>query len=89
MTLDQIPNGGHFLVRKVTVVREVGKRLADMGFIRGASGRVVRRGLLGDPIQIFICHYHVSIRCSEARGIAVEAVDKNGPAVHTTTGGKI
>ena len=76
MTILGLKNGEAFIVRRVTISREIGKRLADMGFVRGAKGRIVRSAMLGDPIQVKICQYDVSIRRSEADGIEVEMVEE-------------
>jgi ferrous iron transport protein A len=80
MTMLALKDGDQFHVRRVTIPREIGKRLADMGFVRGARGTIVRSALLGDPIQVRICRYDVAIRRAEARGIEVDLVlsDKAG-----------
>jgi len=75
MTMLGLKNGAMFSVKRVTVPNEIGKRLADMGFVRGAKGCIVRSAMLGDPIQVRICHYDVSIRRAEARGIEIEPLD--------------
>jgi Fe2+ transport system protein FeoA len=72
MTMLDLKNGDSFCVKRVTIPREIGKRLADMGFVRGAKGRVIRSAMLGDPIQVKICRYDVSIRRAEAHGIEIE-----------------
>jgi Fe2+ transport system protein FeoA len=72
MTIGDLRNGDSFTVRYVTLKREIGKRLADMGFTEGAAGTVVRSALLGDPLQVKIRGYDVSIRRSEADGVLVE-----------------
>ena len=70
-SLETLERGRGFVVDGVELAGEIGKRLADMGFTRGARGMVVRKALLGDPIQIEIRNYQVSIRKSEARGVRV------------------
>lgn len=60
-----------FEVIKVNSGSEIGKRLADMGFTRGANGWIVRSALFGDPIQVNIRNYNVSIRRSEAEKVEV------------------
>lgn len=72
LTIAQLDNGDRFVVKRITIARAVGKRLADMGFTRGATGVVVRCALLGDPLQVRVCGYSVSLRRSEADGIEVE-----------------
>jgi Fe2+ transport system protein FeoA len=74
MTIADLKKGSLFIVRRVRVDKEIGKRLADMGFVKGAQGQFIRRGLLGDPLQVKICHYNVSLRREEARGIEVDLV---------------
>lgn len=70
-SLDALASGSEFVVDGVELAGEIGKRLADMGFTRGARGRVVRLALLGDPIQIAIRGYQISVRKAEARGVRV------------------
>lgn len=71
MVVSEAPVGASFRVIKVTTGKEVGKRLADMGFTEGAEGEVVRRGLLRDPLQVKIRGYDILIRRSEAARIEV------------------
>jgi len=66
------PTGASFRVVKVTLGKEVGRRLADMGFTEGAEGTVLRSGPLRDPLQVRIRGYDVLVRRSEAEGIEVE-----------------
>jgi Fe2+ transport system protein FeoA len=43
-----------------------------MGFVPGTALRVVRLAPLGDPMEVELHGYHVSLRRSEARTILVE-----------------
>lgn len=72
MTIGDLRAGDRFVVEGVNLGRETGKRLADMGFTRGVEGLVVRKALFGDPFQVSILGYQVSIRKSEALGVSVE-----------------
>jgi Fe2+ transport system protein FeoA len=74
ITIADLKKGAFFVVRRVRVGKEIGKRLADMGFVSGAEGQFIRQGLLGDPLQVKICHYNVSLRRVEALGIEVDLV---------------
>ena len=78
MTIRDLKAGDSFIVRGVELTRETGKRLADMGFTRGVEGRVVRKALFGDPFQVSILGYQVTIRKAEAAGVSVELVE-NAP----------
>ena len=73
MVLADLPEDAEFTVKTVLLGREVGKRLADMGFTEGAEGRIVRRGFLRGPMQVLIRGYSILIRRCEAAGIAVES----------------
>jgi Fe2+ transport system protein FeoA len=51
----------------------VRQRLQEMGLIRGAPVRFVRAAPLGDPIEIRVRGYHLSLRRQEAEAVIVEA----------------
>ncbi len=50
----------------------IGKRLLEMGLTPGAEFEVVRHAPLGDPVEIKLRGYNLSLRKSEAEGIEVE-----------------
>ena len=71
MSLADVP---HSIPVRVTGVRNGGPishRLMEMGFIRGAEVKVIRRAPLGDPLQVRIGDYDLSVRSSEAELIDV------------------
>jgi ferrous iron transport protein A len=72
--LSEAPKGASFVVVKVAVGKEVGKRLADMGFTEGAEGAVVRTGFFQGPLHVRIRGYDILIRRYEASGIEVTPV---------------
>jgi len=72
MTLSDIQNGEYFKILKLKATGEIKRSLVDMGFIRGAEGRVLREALLKDPIELQLKGYKVSLRRAEARQIMVE-----------------
>ncbi len=74
MFLSDVPPGASFKVIKVILGKEVGRRLADMGFTSGTEGAVVRGGFLRGPFQVRIRGYDILIRRCEAAGIEVEPV---------------
>jgi ferrous iron transport protein A len=71
MTLDQITVGNDFVVSAVSASGEIRRRLVDMGFVSGMRGRLLRRALLGDPIEVAIGACRVAVRRSEARRIEI------------------
>lgn len=55
------------------------RRIADMGVTRGAIVEVQRVAPLGDPIEIKIRGYNLSLRKSEASAIEVELTEEHCP----------
>ncbi|HUX36562.1 MAG TPA: FeoA family protein [Rectinemataceae bacterium] len=83
MNISDLPVGAAFTVRKVRSGREVGKRLVDMGFTEGASGRLLRKAFLSGPLQVEIRGYDVIIRRSEAAMIEVAEDDQGAGDART------
>jgi Fe2+ transport system protein FeoA len=48
------------------------RRLLDMGVVSGTEFKVEKKAPLGDPIEIKIMGYHLSLRKYEAETITVE-----------------
>lgn len=53
---------------------DIKMRLIDMGVVKGAIIEVVRKAPLGDPIEIKIKNFYLSLRKSEAQNIEVEVL---------------
>jgi len=64
--------GDKCVVRKVTNKSSVTKRFVEMGISRGSVIEVERVAPLGDPIEVKVKGYHLSIRKEEAKNIQVE-----------------
>jgi ferrous iron transport protein B len=75
LTLADLDHGGRFRILAVEAAGEIGRRLLDMGFIRGATGTMLREALLKDPIELEMMGYKVSLRRAEAREIIIEEID--------------
>jgi Fe2+ transport system protein FeoA len=61
-------------VLKVHSQGEIKKRIIEMGLIPGSVVEVERIAPLGDPIDIKVKGYHLSLRKDEAERIEVEAL---------------
>lgn len=59
-------------VFKVNVPGEISKRIIEMGVTPGAVVEVERVAPLGDPVDIKVKGYHLSLRKDEAGGIDIE-----------------
>lgn len=76
ITLDQLDEKVTFRIKGMRSKDiELRKRLVEMGFHKGMTGVVMRRAPMGDPIQIRILGYDVSLRKSEAMDIQVEKLE--------------
>ncbi len=71
-TLDKLDPGESGRVLRLTGEAHLRRRLMDMGLTPGAEVEVERLAPLGDPIEIEVRGYHLSLRKREAAGIAVE-----------------
>lgn len=47
-------------------------RLLEMGLVPGAPVAVVKRAPMGDPLEIRVRDYHLSLRLAEARRVRLE-----------------
>jgi ferrous iron transport protein A len=62
---------------KITAIGAIGpskRRLMDMGVLVGEKVKVEKIAPLGDPIEVTIKNYNLSLRKKEAEGIEVELV---------------
>ncbi len=73
-TLDRVPPGMTVRIRKVGGSGAIRRRLLDMGLRTGVELRVARIAPLGDPVEIHLMDYHLSLRRMEAAAIEVEVV---------------
>lgn len=60
------------IVRIGTAVGPMKRRLMDMGVLAGEQVRVEKVAPLGDPMEVTIKGYNLSLRKKEAEGIEVE-----------------
>jgi ferrous iron transport protein A len=70
--LNDLTPGGKGKIVKVTGKNAIHRRLMDMGVVNGTEFVVEKKAPLGDPIQIRIMGYHLSLRKYEAETIIVE-----------------
>jgi ferrous iron transport protein A len=69
--LSQVKPGTTATITKVSVTGVIAQRLTDMGIIVGDSIRVTKVSPFGDPIEVKVKNYHLSLRKSEAQYIHV------------------
>jgi ferrous iron transport protein A len=72
VSLGALRPGERGTIRGVQGMGPVFQRLAEMGFVRGASVRMLRYAPFGDPIAVEIRGYCLSLRRSEAALVEVD-----------------
>lgn len=75
MTLADLKTGNTGKIVKIQVSGALKRRLMDMGVVVGTDVRVEKVAPLGDPIEVRIKSYALSLRLGEARQIEVEVIN--------------
>jgi ferrous iron transport protein A len=70
--LSELPVGASAVVRRCPKIGASFVRLQEMGLLPGTTVTLVRTAPLGDPIEIKVRGYHLSLRKSEAEFVLVE-----------------
>jgi Fe2+ transport system protein FeoA len=76
-SLDELKIGQSGRISKLSLNSTEGQRFGEMGLTVGATVKVLKLAPLGDPIEILIRGYHLSLRKAEARAIAIELPFQN------------
>lgn len=76
ISLKQVKPGQKGKIIKITSTGESSKRFLEMGLTPGALVQVERVAPLGDPIDIKVKGYHLSLRKEEAGHILVEVFEQ-------------
>lgn len=74
--LSDLQPGQEGTVCSVEAQGPIRRRLLEMGFIRGARVRVEKMAPLGDPMELVIKGYHLSLRREESACILVEREER-------------
>ena len=72
MTLRDVKIGDTMTVKKINGVGPIKRRIMDMGITKGIEIYVRKVAPLGDPIEITVRGYELSIRKEDAEKIDVE-----------------
>ena len=74
-SLADLPLGQHAAIASIDCERRLSRRLMEMGLLPGTRVRVVRVAPLGDPIELRVRNYSLSLRRAEAAKIVVSPED--------------
>jgi ferrous iron transport protein A len=72
ISLSQLPVGATATLRDFPKAGTAFLRLREMGLLAGTTLTLVRTAPMGDPIEIKVRGYHLTLRKSEADHILVE-----------------
>ena len=72
MKLSELTAGSSAVVREVPKSGPASLRLREMGLLVGTRITLVRTAPLGDPIEIKLRGYHLTLRKSEAEHILLD-----------------
>lgn len=70
-TLNDVKIGDDAVVAKVLGDGALRRRFMDMGITKGAKIRLVKAAPLGDPLEIAVRGYSLSLRKEDAKNILV------------------
>jgi len=71
MNLSMLKPGEKGRIKDIRVIGSLKRRLMDMGVLVGEEVKVVKKAPLGDPIEVMIKNYSLSLRKNEAKVILV------------------
>mgnify|MGYP000192954604 CR=1 FL=1 len=75
MMLADLKPGQSGKILKISVTGALKRRLMDMGVVGGTEVCVKKVAPMGDPIEVRIKSYDLSLRLGEARQIEVEVIN--------------
>ncbi|MDR1530578.1 MAG: ferrous iron transport protein A [Clostridiales bacterium] len=81
-TLKEIKCGSTVRVVKLSGSGTVKRRIMDMGLTKGVEVFVRKVAPLGDPIEVTVRGYELSLRKADAGMIVVEPAEKDGGDVN-------
>ncbi|MEG0912744.1 MAG: ferrous iron transport protein A [Oscillospiraceae bacterium] len=74
LTLDEMNTGEKAAISKVSGHGAIRRRLLDMGLTPGTEIMIRKAAPLGDPIELFMRGYELTIRRSDAENIEVRGL---------------
>jgi len=70
--LSELEAGARGRVTGIGGDADTARRLGDLGLVRGTTVEMIRRAPLGDPLEVRLRGYMLTLRRSEAEHITVE-----------------
>jgi ferrous iron transport protein A len=86
--LGDLALGQRGTITAIASVRGLGVRLLEMGLVPGTAVRLVKRAPLGDPLELELRGYHLSVRAADAAHVTVVPLDRTAPAADARRGAR-
>jgi len=74
--LSELEPGEKGIISRVVGDRDIRRRLLDMGLTKGTEIVVVRKAPLGDPIELLLKGYNLSLRKRECENVYIVVENK-------------
>ena len=78
MKLSELKKGDKAVITDSKAKGETGKRLIEMGAVKGTKLKFIRKAPLGDPVEIQIRGFLLALRKQEAEAIEVDVIGHKG-----------
>lgn len=78
-TLAELPVGASAKVARIEGQDELACRLMEMGLTPGVSVRILGMAPLGDPLELEVRGYRLSVRKSEAKRVEIQMTNDQIP----------
>jgi len=72
MTLADLKPGEYGTVERIMCLGPVQQRLLELGMSPGVDLEVIRRAPLGDPMEVYVRGFHLTLRRNEARCVILK-----------------
>ena len=79
-TLDKFAIGEHGVVRQVAGEGKIKRRLFDMGITPGAEIMLRKKAPLGDPLEVTVRGYELTLRITEAQCVTMVTTEEETTA---------
>lgn len=74
MKISDLKPGERARIVRMEIEGAAGRRYREMGLVKGEIIKVIRVAPLGDPVEIEVKGYNLSLRKEEARKVEVEVI---------------
>ncbi|MBW3596536.1 MAG: ferrous iron transport protein A [Planctomycetes bacterium] len=77
-TLAELPLGRTAVVKTIDGADDIALRLLEMGLTPGVTVKLLGAAPLGDPLELEVRGYRLSLRKSEAKRVGLESDEESG-----------